>query len=112
MKKTLLILIIFFSTSFFHQIQAQPLPERWKLEDASPNPALEFTVIKYSLPDGIQNARIILRNLVGTTVVSEVVSADNDRLRINLQDLGSGIYIYSLVIENQVVKSKRLVISR
>jgi hypothetical protein len=86
--------------------------EKWKLSDARPNPAKDHTWIHYTLPDDAQNAQITIRNLVGTTVHTENLIPGNDRFRLNTSDLTNGIYIYSLILDNQLVKSKRLVVAK
>ncbi|TVQ07195.1 MAG: T9SS C-terminal target domain-containing protein [Bacteroidetes bacterium] len=83
----------------------------WKLKDARPNPARDHTWINYDLPFGVQNAQIVVRNLLGNLVHTESLSLGNERVRINTAGMSNGIYIYSLIIDNQVVQSKRLVVA-
>ncbi len=83
----------------------------WRLNDARPNPARDHTWIDYHLPVGVQNAQIVVRNLLGNIVRTENLSMESERVRINTSSLSKGIYIYSLLIDNQVVKSKRLVVA-
>ncbi len=84
---------------------------RWRLGDASPNPARAFTMINVDLPPGVQNAQIVVRNLLGNLVHTENLGLGNERVRINTAGMSNGIYIYSLIIDNQVVQSKRLVVA-
>jgi len=84
----------------------------WSLSDARPNPAKDHTWIHFSLPENFLSAQITIRNLVGAVVLNEQIAAGSDRIRLNTQDLTNGIYIYSLVINNQTVKSKRLIIAK
>jgi hypothetical protein len=84
---------------------------RWTLSDPQPNPARGHTWINYSLPAGSSNAQIVVRNLLGKSVHTENISFGSNRVRINTQNLNNGIYIYSLIIDNQVVESKRLVVT-
>lgn len=84
----------------------------WSLSDARPNPAKDNTMIHFTLPENYLSAQITIRNLVGTVVLSEQIAEGSDRISLNTQDLTNGIYIYSLVINNQTVKSKRLIIAK
>ncbi|MBW6478256.1 MAG: T9SS type A sorting domain-containing protein [Bacteroidales bacterium] len=93
-------------TSVFHHELA-----RWSLSDPQPNPARGHTWINYSLPAGSSNAQIVIRNLLGKSVHTENISIGSDRVRINTQSLNNGIYIYSLIIDNQIVESKRLIVT-
>lgn len=84
---------------------------KWRLNEARPNPARDHTLIDYNLPAGVHNAQIVVRNLLGNLVHTENLSLGSGRARINTSGLSKGIYIYSLVIDNQVVQSKRLVVA-
>jgi hypothetical protein len=84
----------------------------WSLSDARPNPAKDHTLIHFTLPEDFLSAQITIRNLVGTIVLNEQIAEGSDRISLNTQDLTNGIYIYSLVINNQTVKSKRLIIAK
>ena len=89
----------------------QPDITRWSLSDPQPNPARGHTWINYSLPAGSSNAQIVVRNLLGKSVLTENIDFGSNRVRINTQNMNNGIYIYSLMIDNQVVESKRLVVT-
>lgn len=102
---------IIFDIDVASDITGFETPGKWRLNDARPNPARDHTWIDYDLPVGVQNAQIVVRNLLGNLVHTENLSMGNERARINTSGLSNGIYIYSLVIDNQVVQSKRLVVA-
>jgi hypothetical protein len=102
--------IYFLSESYVDQNNT-PV-EKWTLSDARPNPAKDHTWIHYTFPEDVQNAQITIRNLVGTTVHTENLIPGSDRFRLNTSDLANGIYIFSLIVDNQLVKSKRLVVAK
>ncbi|GEM_PF-1164847 len=81
------------------------------LADPQPNPARGFTWINYAVPAHKGNAQIVLRNLLGKQVHSENLDINGNRIRINTHNLTNGIYIYSLIIDSQVIESKRLVVA-
>jgi len=82
-----------------------------QLLDARPNPANAYTWIHYYLANTNQNAQLIIRNLVGTVVHSEILDSTADRVKINTSNFANGIYIYSLIIDQRPVSSKRLIIA-
>lgn len=88
----------------------EPDTNNRRLLEALPNPARNYTWLPYVIPSNTQNAKIVVRNLVGNIVISEPVDPQNDRIRINTQNLSKGIYIYSLIIEDQLIQSKRLIV--
>ncbi|MFN2394274.1 MAG: T9SS type A sorting domain-containing protein [Bacteroidales bacterium] len=90
----------------------QPELARWALSNPQPNPARGFTWIDYSVPPQSRNAQIVIRNLLGKQVYTENLNfGNNNRIRINTQNFNNGIYIYSLIVDNQVVESKRMVVT-
>jgi len=89
----------------------QPDINKWSLSDAQPNPARGHTWINYSVPTHSSNARIVIRNLLGKEVYSQNLEINSNRVRIDTQRFTNGIYIYSLMIDNQIVESKRLVVA-
>lgn len=95
-------------TTFTPEISAR---QEAILREATPNPARGFTWINYDLPLGTQHAQIIIRNLIGQIVLTENLQQGQSRSRIDTSNLNNGIYIYSLVVDNQTINSKRLVVS-
>jgi hypothetical protein len=85
--------------------------ETIRLEEASPNPARGSTWISYFIPQGTVNAKIVVRNLLGSVVKTEPIDVNANGVRLSTGDLNNGIYIFSLIINNQAIKSKRLVVA-
>ena len=79
----------------------------------NPNPFNRETTIAYRLPSDIQSASICIYNLNGqqlkkyeldASVISNSVTADASALT-------TGMYIYALIIDGQMVASKRMVLT-
>lgn len=85
--------------------------KNFHISDPQPNPARGFTWIDYIVPPQSRNAQIVIRNLLGKQVYAENLSYGDNRIRISTQHLNNGIYIYSLIVDNQVIDSKRLVVT-
>jgi hypothetical protein len=81
------------------------------LADARPNPARGSTWIGYTLPEKSQNVKLVVRNLLGSVVYDEIIDIDNHGFRLDVSNFNNGIYIYTLMISNNPVKSKRLVVA-
>jgi hypothetical protein len=76
---------------------------------AYPNPATDRVTIKYSLSKNAP-AKLVLKNLMGTTLYTTPLSADSDRISIDVSQYASGIYFYSLLINEQVISTKKLLV--
>jgi hypothetical protein len=80
------------------------------LSDVYPNPATNFVVIDYKLPSEIDNASAKIVNLLGSIVKEQEVNIHNTKMRMDVSDLNSGIYFYSLTVNGDIYSTKKLVI--
>jgi|GEM_PF-7002774 len=80
------------------------------LGDASPNPALQFTMVPFAGNDG--NASLLVRNLMGQEVFKTALPAGDGRFKLDLSGFENGVYFYSLVSGTEVVFTKRLLVGQ
>jgi len=74
-----------------------------------PNPASVQAKINYNIPLSYNKATLILRNLIGTTVKEYELDNTQGRIVLDLADLDEGIYFYSLIIDGNVVLTRKLI---
>ena len=74
-----------------------------------PNPASSQTKINYTIPFTYEKATLILRNLIGTNVKEYVIDNPQGRIVLDLSDIKEGIYFYSLVIDGNVILTRKLI---
>lgn len=82
------------------------------LSNAYPNPAGNSVSLDYKLPADVKNGKVVVRNLLGSTVKEVKMTTGSNKLTLNVADLVEGIYFYSYVLDNQVASTKKLVIKR
>lgn len=80
--------------------------------NAYPNPATDVVSFDYNLPFDAQTASVAIYNMMGQEVVRENINIGGSRLDLNVSDLTDGVYFYSLIVNNQAVKTNKLVISK
>jgi hypothetical protein len=80
-----------------------------ELSNAYPNPANSFATFDYDLK-GIDNGRLIIYNLLGSVVKEVNIATSYGSVKVNTSDLEEGIYFYSLLIENESLKTHKLII--
>lgn len=80
--------------------------------NAYPNPARDVVSFDYNMPFNAQSASVAIYNMMGQEVVRQNVSVGGSRLDVNVSDLTDGVYFYSLIVNNQAVKTNKLVISK
>ncbi|MCI4667669.1 MAG: tail fiber domain-containing protein [Bacteroidia bacterium] len=84
--------------------------EGLELGQNRPNPAENFTMIDYILPEGTEGASLVILDLNGKTVAAYEISADQSQLKVNTTNFAKGTYIYSLVKDGQSLARKKMVI--
>ena len=78
----------------------------------TPNPFNQSTVIRYALPEGTQQAGIIIYNMNGVQLMAYDNLQGKDQLEINAHTLKAGMYLYSLIADGQEVDTKRMILTR
>lgn len=76
----------------------------------TPNPFNQETEIAYRIPREV-SASINIYNLNGVELKSYPLSDTNGSITIAASELAAGIYIYSLIINNREVDSKRMILT-
>ncbi|MFP4288109.1 MAG: T9SS type A sorting domain-containing protein [Bacteroidales bacterium] len=84
---------------------------QWSISDPYPNPARNFTRIDYHIPSSTNDARLVLRDLVGKQVLDVPLSSEKNQIQIPTNQLNNGLYIYSLIYREKIYESKRLLIA-
>lgn len=74
-----------------------------------PNPANDFVNFDVEMK-GVQSASIVINNIMGQKVISQDIS--DSHVCINVSDLADGIYFYSLIVNNETVKTNKFVVRR
>jgi hypothetical protein len=81
--------------------------------NAYPNPSKGITRLSLNLPGANDNYKIRISNTIGKVLsVHELVAAEKMEVELNMTSLPSGIYFYSLLINDKTVETKRLVLQK
>lgn len=71
-----------------------------------PNPATDFFTIKTT--SDLIGSQLVLTNLLGKVILKKNIS--NSELTFSTNQFSSGIYFYSLIKNNQIIETKKLII--
>lgn len=82
------------------------------LGDAQPNPNSGSTQIPYYIPENTNGAKIIFTDLLGRIMEEKQLQAGYGLMKIDTRDLPSGVYSYSIVINDRVVDTKKMMKSK
>jgi hypothetical protein len=78
----------------------------------SPNPFNEISEIKFYIPEGTHKASIYIYDLQGQQKkVYNIASRDQSSIQINSYELLPGQYLYSLIVDDSEVSTKRMIIT-
>ena len=80
--------------------------------NAYPNPANNTVSFDYNMPFDVNSASVAIYNMMGQEVVRQDLNLGGSRADINVSDLNEGVYFYSLIVNNQTVKTNKFVVSR
>lgn len=80
------------------------------LEQNVPNPFAEQTTINYFLPENVVKAQILFYNAQGKLIQSvDLTKKGTGSLNVFASDLSNGIYTYTIIVDGNIVETKRMI---
>lgn len=80
------------------------------LEQNTPNPFREKTVIRYYIPKQSTDAKIIFTDMEGTILKEVKISEQGaGQITVYAYDLSNGMYSYSLIIDGNLIETKKMI---
>jgi Secretion system C-terminal sorting domain len=75
-----------------------------------PNPANEFAEIEYNITGNVGDAKILIYNVLLSSVGDYDLNKNEKQLRVHTQDMPTGVYYYQLMLEGKKVATKKLIV--
>jgi hypothetical protein len=85
--------------------------KQFNFSNPQPNPANGFTTIRYDFPIAAK-AKIKIYNAVGTLMKEIKIEDQSGKVVVDTDDLSNGIYFYSLVVNDKIAGTKKLIIAQ
>lgn len=82
------------------------------LHDVYPNPVTDHAFVEYSIIDPQVKAKIILHNILGNAIDDYPLPASENKVKIRADALTSGIYFYTLYIDDEGVVTRKLIVRK
>lgn len=82
------------------------------LYDVYPNPASDHANVAYKLVNEQVKAKVLVHNILGNLVGEYTLPSLENLVRIKTDDLSSGIYFYTLYIDNEGVTTRKLIVKK
>jgi len=87
--------------------------QKGKLYDNVPNPFSVNTEIRFEIPDNAISAQLMICNLNGIELKSyNLTQKGLGNVIIQGSELAAGIYLYTLLINNQIIDTKKMVLTK
>ncbi|MCE9538680.1 MAG: tail fiber domain-containing protein [Bacteroidetes bacterium] len=85
----------------------------FKLYQNSPNPFNQQTSIKYTIPTTTQSANIMVFDLNGKLIKTiPIKNYGSNAISINGNELNPGMFFYSLVVNEKIIDTKRMILTQ
>ena len=86
--------------------------KNFSLSQPSPNPAVTTATFRYDFNFAPKTAALKIYNMVGSLVKEEKITGKEGKLSVSSNDMEEGIYFCSLVVNDKIISTRRLVISK
>jgi hypothetical protein len=86
--------------------------KNFTMSNPMPNPAVNNTAVKYSFASQPKSSSIKVYNMVGMMVKEIRVEGTEGKAQLDVSGLTEGVYFYSLIVNDKVVSTKRLIVSK
>lgn len=89
------------------------IPTGYELYQNYPNPFNAMTVIRFKLPVGARRVALTVFDLNGKEIfvpVNKTLSAGEYEIPVDANDFASGIYFYSLEVDNLLISAKKMIL--
>lgn len=77
----------------------------------SPNPVVSNAVMTYILPNANSAAQVNFYDMLGSLQKQQIIKGQQGSVSLDLSNLKSGVYFYSLVIDGRPCVTKRLIVT-
>lgn len=86
------------------------LAENTTFSAAYPNPADDIVSFDYDLPVEVNNAEVIITNLLGAVVYETSIAGLNGTTRIDVSNLNEGIYFATLRLDGHIANTQKVLV--
>ena len=80
------------------------------ISDVYPNPATNLVSIDYDITPAVKEASVKIVNILGSVVKEQSIRIGDNKMSLDISELTGGIYFYTLFINGDVYRTKKLII--
>jgi len=82
------------------------------IQDVYPNPASDQAYIDYKIHNENSKAKLLIHNILGRVLGDYPLPSSETKIKIPTEDLPTGVYFYTLYIDQEGVLTRKLVVRK
>ena len=82
------------------------------IHDVYPNPVTDQAFIDYSIHNESIKAKVVIHNILGRTMNETELPVFETKIRLSAEELTTGIYFYTLYLDNDGVLTRKLIVRK
>ena len=87
--------------------------EKVRLFQNVPNPFSANTEIKFEIPENSASAKLLIHDMQGAEIKSYTINTKGaGNIIIQAQELQAGMYMYTLLVNNTIVDTKKMILTK
>jgi hypothetical protein len=95
-----------------NELKGRKITKAAFMSDAIPNPANVSTTIKYSVPESVQKASIVVYDGTGKKILQFNNLKGNSQVVINSSELAAGTYVYTMLVGGKPVLTNKFLVGK
>ena len=80
------------------------------ISEIYPNPASNSVTLDYQFTNEVRSAQVRVSNLLGSVVKESELQVNSNKAKLDISNLENGIYFYSVIVNGDVYKTKKLIV--
>lgn len=82
------------------------------IHDVYPNPVTDIAYIDYTIHSEAVKAKVVIHNILGRPMNETELPISESKIKIQAEDLATGVYFYTLYLDNNGVLTRKLVVRK
>ena len=82
------------------------------IEDVYPNPVTDQAFINYKIHNETMKAKVVIHNILGSSIGDYELPNSENRIKISTDEFASGVYFYTVYLDNNGVLTRKLIIRK
>jgi hypothetical protein len=82
------------------------------IQDVYPNPVTDQAFIDYRIHNESMKAKVVIHNILGSSIGDYELPNSENRIKITTDDLTSGVYFYTVYLDNNGVLTRKLIVRK